>query len=286
MLGIASPERLPGELAKYPTLREQGLDVVTANSYTVLLPNGLTPEQIAFWSKRMDKVWLIPDFKRDLKLNFWTLHPFAILRRRNGCSRTTTRTADARRTWDAGMNNPLTLFEKDMVGTWIVVSPQGEDAALCRLQSDQRRPIVSRFRPAAPGGTQSRRPERHLAVTDHYLPTINRALGTAGMTNPEIRRVVEMLDENSRANSNCRMSAGFIPIKASRMSFLPSSGFSQPGMLITCNDSHTATNGACGALAVPIGGGNQLRHVIATQTVWLKKPKTMRISSTAHCPTR
>ena len=43
MLGIASPERLPGELAKYPTLREQGLDVVTANSYTVLVPNGLTP---------------------------------------------------------------------------------------------------------------------------------------------------------------------------------------------------------------------------------------------------
>jgi len=43
----------------------------------------------------------------------------------------------------------------------------------------------------------------------------------------------------------------------------PELGISQPGMLITCNDSHTATNGACGALAVPIGGGNQLRHVVA-----------------------
>ena len=48
MLGIAAPERLAGELAKYPTLREQGLDVVTANPYTVLVPNGLTPEQIDY----------------------------------------------------------------------------------------------------------------------------------------------------------------------------------------------------------------------------------------------
>ena len=62
------------------------------------------------------------------------------------------------------------------------------------------------------------------------------------------------------------------------MSSRRSLGFSQPGMLITCNNSHTATNGACGALAVPIGGGNQLRHVVATQTVWLKRPKTMRIT--------
>lgn len=75
MLGIASPERLPGELAKYPTLREQGIDVVTANPYTVLVPNGLTSEQIAFWMRALDKVLVDPDFKRDLDLNFWVLHP-------------------------------------------------------------------------------------------------------------------------------------------------------------------------------------------------------------------
>lgn len=73
MLGIASPERLPGELAKYPTLREQGIDVVTANSYTVMLPNGLRPEQIKFWLDAIDKVLVDPDFKHDLELNFWTL---------------------------------------------------------------------------------------------------------------------------------------------------------------------------------------------------------------------
>jgi putative tricarboxylic transport membrane protein len=75
MLGIASPERLPGELAKYPTVREQGLDVVTANSYTVLVPNGLTPEQIAFWMRALDTVLVDPDFKLDLERNFWVLEP-------------------------------------------------------------------------------------------------------------------------------------------------------------------------------------------------------------------
>ncbi len=75
MLGIASPERLPGELAKYPTLREQGLDVITANSYTVLMPSGLTPEQIKFWVQALDKVMEDPDFKLDLDRNFWTLQP-------------------------------------------------------------------------------------------------------------------------------------------------------------------------------------------------------------------
>ena len=76
MLGIAAPERLSGELAKYPTVREQGLDVVTANSYTVLVPNGLKPEQIAFWTaRRSTRSWSIPDFKKDLALNFWVPRP-------------------------------------------------------------------------------------------------------------------------------------------------------------------------------------------------------------------
>jgi putative tricarboxylic transport membrane protein len=75
MLGIASPERIEGELSKYPTVREQGLDVVTANSYTVLVPNGLTPEQIAFWTRALDQVLVDPDFKLDLERNFWVLKP-------------------------------------------------------------------------------------------------------------------------------------------------------------------------------------------------------------------
>jgi putative tricarboxylic transport membrane protein len=75
MLGVAAPARMAGELAGYPTLREQGIDVVTANSYTVLVPNGLSDEQIAFWIGALDKVLVDPDFQRDLALNFWTPKP-------------------------------------------------------------------------------------------------------------------------------------------------------------------------------------------------------------------
>jgi putative tricarboxylic transport membrane protein len=75
MLGIAAPERLAGELASIPTVREQGMDVVTANSYTVLLPNDLKPEQIDFWAKALDKVLQDGDFQKDLALNFWVPRP-------------------------------------------------------------------------------------------------------------------------------------------------------------------------------------------------------------------
>jgi putative tricarboxylic transport membrane protein len=75
MLGIAAPERMGGDLAAYPTLREQGLDVVTANSYTVLVPNGLTPEQIAFWTRALEKVLVDDEFTLDLARNFWVLKP-------------------------------------------------------------------------------------------------------------------------------------------------------------------------------------------------------------------
>jgi putative tricarboxylic transport membrane protein len=75
VLGIASPERIAGELAQYPTVREQGLDVVTANSYTVLVPNGLSAEQIAFWTRALDKAIEDSDFKLDLERNFWVLKP-------------------------------------------------------------------------------------------------------------------------------------------------------------------------------------------------------------------
>jgi len=75
VLGIAAPDRIEGEVAQYPTLREQGLDVVTANSYTLLVPNGLTTEQIAFWTRALDKVIVDDDFKLDLARNFWVLEP-------------------------------------------------------------------------------------------------------------------------------------------------------------------------------------------------------------------
>ena len=59
----------------------------------------------------------------------------------------------------------------------------------------------------------------------------------------------------------------------------PEMGLSQPGMLIVCGDSHTSTHGALGALAFGIGS-TEVAHVLGTQTLWQRKPRTMRITVT------
>ena len=53
-------------------------------------------------------------------------------------------------------------------------------------------------------------------------------------------------------------------------------GITQPGMTIVCGDSHTATHGAFGALAFGIGT-SEVEHVLATQTLAMEKPKTMKV---------
>jgi 3-isopropylmalate/(R)-2-methylmalate dehydratase large subunit len=181
------------------------------------------------------------------------------------------------------MSRPRTLFEKIWAEHVIVVSPQGEELLYVDFNLINEGQSFLAFDQLRMEGRTSRRPEQHLAVTDHYLPTINRSLGTAGMSNPEIRRVVEMLDENARDFKLPHVGWSHRDQGIAHV-IAPELGLAQPGMLITCNDSHTATNGACAALAVPIGGGNQLRHVIATQTVWLEKPKTLRISIDGKLP--
>lgn len=128
-----------------------------------------------------------------------------------------------------------------------------------------------------------RKPRQTLAVTDHYLPSLNRSAGVAGIANPEIRNVVEWLDQNTR-----EFGIDHIGVDDPRQGIThvigPELGLTQPGLLIVCCDSHTATQGALGALAVPIGQSNQLRHVLATQTLWQKKPKTMRITIDGALP--
>jgi 3-isopropylmalate/(R)-2-methylmalate dehydratase large subunit len=176
-----------------------------------------------------------------------------------------------------------TLLEKVWSDHVIAASPQGEDLLYVDFNLINEGQSFLAFDQLRMEGRKPRRPQQHLAVTDHYLPTVNRSLGPAGMPNPEIRRVVEMLDENATEFTLPHIGwhhrdQGIAHVIA------PELGIAQPGMLITCNDSHTATNGGCGALAIPIGGGNQLRHVLATQTVWLSKPKTLRISIDGQLP--
>jgi 3-isopropylmalate/(R)-2-methylmalate dehydratase large subunit len=170
-----------------------------------------------------------------------------------------------------------TLFGKVWDDHVIVTSPQGEDLLYVDFNYINEGQSFLAFDQLRLEGRKSARPQQHLAVTDHYLPTINRQAGIEGIANPEIRNVVSMM-----ANNAAEFGLPHIHMHHARQGIAhvigPELGISQPGMLITCNDSHTATHGAMGACAIPIGGSNQLRHVVATQTVWMKRPKTMRIS--------
>lgn len=175
------------------------------------------------------------------------------------------------------MTAARTLFEKVWGEHVIVTSPQGEELLYVDFNYINEGQAFLAFDQLRLEGRKAYRPHQHLAVTDHYLPTINRAAGIEGIANPEIRNVVWM-----QAHNAAEFGLPHIHMHHERQGIVhvigPELGISLPGMLITCNDSHTATHGALGACAIPIGGGNQLRHVLATQTVWLRRPGLMRIS--------
>lgn len=129
------------------------------------------------------------------------------------------------------------------------------------------------FEGIALSGRKIRRPKSILAVCDHNVPTINRS---AGILDQESRTQVNMLAENCRKHK-----IHYIDLFDKKQGIVhvigPEQGFTLPGTTIVCGDSHTSTHGAFGALAFGIGT-SEVEHVFATQTLVLKKSKTLRIS--------
>ena len=124
-----------------------------------------------------------------------------------------------------------------------------------------------------------RRPEFTLAVPDHNVPTTDR---TKGIDDEESRIQVETL------RSNCKeFGVKLFDVNDKRQGIVhiigPEQGFTQPGTVIVCGDSHTATHGAFGALAFGIGT-SEVEHVLATQTLIQKKSKNFRINVNGDLP--
>ncbi len=174
------------------------------------------------------------------------------------------------------MNAPQSLFDRVWARHVIVANPGGEELLFVDRNLVHEGGTFLAFDQMRIDGHKVRKPKQTLAVTDHYLPSTHRATAPASIANPEIRRVVELLDANAR-----EFGIEHFGVHHPRQGIIhvvgPELGWTQPGLLIACCDSHTATHGALGALPIPIGQSNQLRHVLATQTLWQKKPKTMRI---------
>jgi 3-isopropylmalate/(R)-2-methylmalate dehydratase large subunit len=124
-------------------------------------------------------------------------------------------------------------------------------------------------------GRDVRRPDKTIATADHNVPTDGTM--AARLIADELSRVqVETLERNCEEFGIPLYSLG-----SERQGIVhvigPELGVTQPGMTIVCGDSHTSTHGAFGALAFGIGT-SEVEHVLATQCLVQKRPKTMRIS--------
>jgi 3-isopropylmalate/(R)-2-methylmalate dehydratase large subunit len=128
-------------------------------------------------------------------------------------------------------------------------------------------------------GRTVRRPEACVATADHYVPTAPEA---GEIADPEVRTMVADLDRHTR-----RVGITFFGRGEPRQGIVhvigPEQGVTQPGILLVCGDSHTATHGAFGALAFGVGS-TEVEHVLATQCLWQRKPAVMRVTVTGPRP--
>ncbi len=121
-------------------------------------------------------------------------------------------------------------------------------------------------------GLKVAEPSLNYAVTDHYAPTSDRLQ----IQDATIARMINTLAANAKEHELM-----LIGLNDPRQGIVhvvgPELGLTTPGLLINCGDSHTSTHGAFGSLAFGIGA-TEVAHVLATQTIWQKKPKSMRIT--------
>ena len=124
-----------------------------------------------------------------------------------------------------------------------------------------------------------RKPNLTLAVADHNVPTTDR---DKGIIDEESKIQVEALEKNCK-----EFGIELFGLKDKRQGIVhiigPEQGFTQPGTIIVCGDSHTATHGAFGALAFGIGT-SEVEHVLATQTLIQKKSKNLRVNVIGKLP--
>jgi len=128
------------------------------------------------------------------------------------------------------------------------------------------------FARLASRGATVAEPGLTLAVTDHYAPVRGSPTGI----DASAARMMGTLASNAR-----RHGIELLGLDHPRQGIVhvvgPELGLTLPGLLVTCGDSHTSTHGAFGALAFGIGA-TEVAHVLATQTLWQRKPLALRIS--------
>jgi 3-isopropylmalate/(R)-2-methylmalate dehydratase large subunit len=166
-----------------------------------------------------------------------------------------------------------TLFDK----IWDSHVVREDDSGTCLLYID-RHLVHEVTSPQAFSGLQIAnremwRAKSIMAVPDHNVPTIGR---DKEIEDPVARTQVERLDTNA-----ADFGIDYFPLDDVRQGIVhvigAEQGFSLPGITMVCGDSHTSTHGAFAALAFGVGT-SEVEHVMATQSLVIKKPKSMLVS--------
>lgn len=167
---------------------------------------------------------------------------------------------------------PKTLFQK--IWDSHVVAEQPESPAVLYIDLHLVHEVTSpqAFTGLRQRGLKVRRPDKTLATMDHSIPTtpINVPIADA-MAAAQIKQM-----ETNAAEFGITLHGMTSAHRGIVHVIGPELGRTQPGMTIVCGDSHTATHGAFGALAFGIGT-SEVEHVLATQCLLQKKPKTYEV---------
>jgi 3-isopropylmalate/(R)-2-methylmalate dehydratase large subunit len=177
------------------------------------------------------------------------------------------------------MGAPRTLFDK--IWDQHLVDQQEDGTCLIYIDRHLVHEVTSpqAFEGLRDAGREVRRPAATLAVPDHNVPTTDRS---KGIEEEQSRIQVETLQQNCKD-----FGIQLFDVDDIRQGIVhiigPEQGFTLPGMTIVCGDSHTSTHGAFGALAFGIGT-SEVEHVLATQTLYQKRPANMRITVDGELP--
>lgn len=171
-----------------------------------------------------------------------------------------------------------TLFDK-LWNRHVIIGKEGEAQLLyVDLQMIHEVTSPQAFEGLRQNNRTVRRPDKTFATMDHNVPTQD----IFNITDLISKKQIDTLRKNCEEfgitlcdNGSARQ--GIVHMVG------PEVGLTQPGKVIVCGDSHTATHGAFGAIAFGIGT-SEVEHVLATQTIWQKKPKNLGIKVTGKLP--
>ena len=170
------------------------------------------------------------------------------------------------------MTRARTLFEKVWESHVVAQEPQSPAVLYVDLHLIHEVTSPQAFTGLRERRLNVRRPEKTVATVDHSVPT---RIPVSPIVDPLAAKQVQQLELNAR-EFGIRLYGLDSPHRGIVHVIGPELGLTQPGMTVVCGDSHTSTHGAFGALAFGIGT-SEVEHVLATQCLLQRKPKTFEV---------